>query len=950
MANKDDFLKKLLPLLRKKEDKGEKVYATEENIKCLIHTKENKKRVWKVFYEPQRKLVLWGWDENNNPSFLVLSGIQDHDQIEHDYYGEMETDLGDTVRYNSYFIAKGRNGHFPSFGSHKNNVIKLEKEIELSYYENIDYEKFIKDINHIEFQNFKLAKSPIEVLNLSNDLKRYFIDLYNILSNQNLYMRKKHLRILMNSNPSREVYDLLLSIGSVELISGIFLEFGKIKNPLLIKEAEEILEEEINWDSESYVKGLKRCASIYLNSFTKEVKEKKRKEIHRVLPEMDLHLTRIWKKEIKEGTVIDGSRYRKYFYQGIFYDSYGYYDYNKREWVRKKVKERYKVGHYTDGVYLNTVNFKNTIQEAEVYELPEVIGKIAYYLDAPRLYYYFKGNGKGSEYKYFRRYIESIIDKYSETNPKYFMEAMKSLLTSYTNLDCLGSYKENFMFNEILMKYLYKDVNWRSGNWYEEYRFMYENRLLALEGRFEYKKEIWDNHLDDVVYIAENAKIEAVHKACYYILKDSSKLTEFIEKSSYETLIKMASIAYEPLRNVFINAIKEKVGKLQSYDSSIMLILIECENEEIKKLTIDYFKRTNGRFNSKDIVELMFKNNFKSLEEFFIEALLALDEKEYIEFVKYIVDNSKRFNDANLILSENIENVFTSSIDKLKNISEEEKSELILSLSSELFGKTSISKWTDTFIKNIIFSVSYRELKALVYKIDISGQGMLTNGTKQVISLLESIKNNTIPSNNDFVSILETGTSKMVKILLEVFSENRKELYSRNSTLIIMLESEVSPLNELAKTIFNSIAKENRIELHKMIIDSPVEKVNLFGLKKLDETYGEVVPKEFIIQMIEHTSEKVKGHISDKIEYVLEGFDDKNEKVFIHYIKTLLYLPNKLSKSKDDIYSTISKFALKSESRLKIVENILLDIGSSNIILDSERALVALAKLRKEAI
>lgn len=949
MANKDDFLRKLLPLLRKKEDKGEKVYADEDNIKCLMHTKENKKRVWRTYYEPKRKLILWGW-YNNNPSFLVLEGLQDYDGIRGDYYGEMETNLGEFVKYNSYFISKGREGHLPSFNSHKNNGIKLKEEIKSSYYEDIEYEEFIKRIQHIEFQNFKLAKNPNEVLNLSSDSKKYFINLYNILSNQNLYMRKKHLKILIDSNPSKEIYDLLLSIGSVELISGIFLEFAKAKNPLLIQEAKEIIEREVNWDSENYVKGLKRCASIYVNGFTKEFKKKKRREIHKLLPEMDLHLTRIWKKEIKEGTIINGATYRKYFYQGIFYDSYSYYDHNKREWIRKKVKERYKIGHYTDGVYLNTVNFKNTIQEAEVYELPEVIGKIAYYLDAPRLYYYFKGNGKRSEYKYFRKYVESIIDNYSETNPKYFMEAMKSLLTSYTNLDCLGKYKENFMFNEILMKYLYKDVNWRLGNWYEEHRFMYENRLLTLEGRFEYKKEIWDNHLEDVVYIAENAKIEAVHKACYYILENSSKLNEFIEKSSYETLIKMSTISYEPLRNVFINALKEKVGSLQSYDSSIMLILIECENEEIKKLAIDYFKRTNGRFDSKDIVELMFKNNFESLEEFFIEALLALDNKGYIEFVKNIVDNSRRFNDMNLLLSENIENVLTNSIHKLNNISEEEKSDLILFLSNELFGKTSVLRWVDTFIKNIIFSVSYSELKILVHKIHIRGQGMLTSRTKQVISLLESVKNNTIPNNNDFVSILETGTSKMVKILLEVFSENRKELYSKNSTLIIMLESEVAPLNELAKTIFNSIAKENRIELHKMIIDSPVDKVNLFGLEKLDEAYGEVVPKEFIIQMIEHTSEKVKGHISDKIEYVLEGFDDKNEKVFIHYIKTLLYLPNKLSKSKNDIYNTISKFALKSESRFKIVENILLDIGSSNIIVDSERALVALAKLRKEVI
>ncbi|MDP4090179.1 MAG: hypothetical protein Q8930_13030, partial [Bacillota bacterium] len=33
-------------------------------------------RLWKKDNEPLRQIVLWGWDENNNPGFLILYGTQ----------------------------------------------------------------------------------------------------------------------------------------------------------------------------------------------------------------------------------------------------------------------------------------------------------------------------------------------------------------------------------------------------------------------------------------------------------------------------------------------------------------------------------------------------------------------------------------------------------------------------------------------------------------------------------------------------------------------------------------------------------------------------------------------------------------------------------------------------------------------------------------------------------
>ncbi|HEX9062276.1 MAG TPA: hypothetical protein VF941_19065, partial [Clostridia bacterium] len=129
-----------------------------------------------------------------------------------------------------------------------------------------------------------------------------------------------------------------------------------------------------------------------------------------------------------------------------------------------------------------------------------------------------------------------------------------------------------------------------------------------------------------------------------------------------------------------------------------------------------------------------------------------------------------------------------------------------------------------------------------------------------------------------------------------------------------------------------------------------MQKAYSFGLHKLDTIYGEVIPEEFIIQMLEHDSAVIKAYISDKVEKILKDFKYENKNLFMYYMKTLLLLPNKISKSKDDIYKVIPKFVNLHKDAREEIENILLDIGGSNIIVDSERALVALAGIRREGV
>ncbi|MBQ3420133.1 MAG: hypothetical protein IJH34_00380, partial [Romboutsia sp.] len=152
------------------------------------------------------------------------------------------------------------------------------------------------------------------------------------------------------------------------------------------------------------------------------------------------------------------------------------------------------------------------------------------------------------------------------------------------------------------------------------------------------------------------------------------------------------------------------------------------------------------------------------------------------------------------------------------------------------------------------------------------------------------------------------------------------------------------------KAVFEKMDDESKFTMHKFIIDSPVEKVYDFGLKKLKEIYGELVPSDFIKQMMEHTSPKVKSYIANKTDSILENLGYGNKDLFMYYAKTLLMLPNRVRKSKYCIYDALYNFAVKYNDSRNEVEELLLNIGGSNIKKDSEKALVTLAKIRKEEV
>lgn len=936
------------------------------------------KRMWKREDNPTRILILWGWDNHRNPGLLFLYGKHRFDKKEST---NQQNILEENVSYTHYVIVRGQEGHLPSFPNVKNiysnldklhyttisydrwayygekskkyevkGYQKLQKEITLPYFDRLPYEQCVEQIEQqLSLNDFCLVKHPNEILCLEGSLFSYYELIYSLMTKQNIYMRKKLLKQLIEQNPPKELYNLFLKIGSSELISGLFLELARQNNSLLIEEAQEIIAKPIHWVNENYAKGIKRCAVIYTTMFNKELKAERIKWIEENHSKIDLHLAFVDNKEIPEGEVFEGSYYQRYMDNGMFEEYIYIYNYKERKYDNKRIPERYRKSPYTEGRKLKKTVFKNTIQEADFYQLSEVIGRIAYYLDAPRLTYYFEGNTDKKALEYFKRYIKRVINSYAETDQEQFIKAIKAMCINYTENDYIGMFKGNFQHNELLKYYLYYEYKETDPYW----RWSPIDNLMKIEGRYEYRGDIWDKHLKEVVEIAIKTGINPVRKACYFILNDHKEEHDFFETLSARELMLLTQSPYKPLSLMFTEFFKERLDTCSEFNPDFMLAMMESKNLDIHQLALDFMERTNGSFVPSTLIEILFFKNLDIWTSLFKYNLLNYKEAQYIIFVRLLLEQAEKFETQKIVWSEEIKDTFSLSAAKINELSLEGKVEFFSYLVEAFFAHPRIPDNIENYIEQVIFSVPYEELERVLERVEISfNNNIISQKNAQILSFLEAIEKRNLPSDAQIIAILETGTSQMVKTLLDMIINSDDILKERFSTLLIMMETDIQVLNTKAKEVFEHLPISQRQKLHMIFIDSPVVKVYQYALQKVDEFYlnKNEIPKEFLLHMLEHTSSEIKAYISNKINQLLDNCEKVNEELFLYYVKTLLLLPNKVSKSKDKIYKVIPYFVLSHKNSQQEIEQLLLDIGGSNNIIDSERALVTLAKIRKEAL
>lgn len=766
-------------------------------------------------------------------------------------------------------------------------------------------------------------------------------------------MRKKALTTWLATNPTKVQLQSILALGSPELISGLFLDLAKNNNPTLIDEATQLIHSSIEWTSKSFSAGIKRCVKIYLTALSDSSKAQHLTTLRMELPNLDLHLTTLKGNSVPHNATFSGAQYRKFFYQGYYEKRYLKYDYTQRRMVSLEMPIHFNIGPYTDGHVLNTVKLKSTIEEADIYKAADIVGKIAYYLDTPRLFYYFKGTKNTKAYCYFLRKVRRVLDNYAMNEPDLFISAMKTLLTSYTTNDCVCKFSNNFQFNYFIPYYLYSSFNEPKPTSYSAYyQWTYQDHLLAAQGRYEYMPEIWNQHIEDVVYIANHAQVDTVTKACYYILADYQ---DTLATTNLDALLLLSTNSYKPLASLAINCINCKMSKETSFNINTALHLMTFSVEGYHQLASNYLEKFNAKLTPYMLTQLLIKDCVFDWYTLFESSLMNLDSTEYAIFIKSIIYTftSAEFNEYAYYkdpLPDTLYDLLIESASKLKLFSESLLIETLKFTTLTLLGRFIASSSIQGFLEHILFSADYEFLCSYVHEITFENDIETPTSGEFTYKLLLTLKTQMLPSVDEITLITKLGAPALVHTLTTFLSNHLEDLSHSPTHLLALIESPVSSFNDLAKRSFMLIPNEKSEEVHSLFLTSPVASAYNYGLELLETHYKDCMPSNLLFQLLEHPNPTVKAYVSTKIEMLLSNLAIENCDLFMYYTKSILLLPNKLSKYKTAIYKALPDFIKNYPSYYNEVNQLLLNIGGSNIQIDSERALTTLALIRNEVL
>lgn len=913
-------------------------------------------RLWKLDEPPIRKLLLWGRDREGDPCLLILYGEQEVEReirsSPNSYYAEAYV-LKPTVEYTHYAVFSGKNGHLPSIPNtyyfkekellcytkgYKtanrywdydsstgweqhcdidkkymiNEFYQMGKKVAFPYYENYTYTDYTAYLTaeQIQFKDIELIVQPSELFGFEPD-SPYMEKIVNMFSKQRIYARRKYLGQFMGMQPSVEEYGRILKVASVELACGIFQELTIGKDPVLLETAQQIDASDVLWDKEEYHSGLKRCIQQYISLFDEKLLWKQKEFIYRTLPEMDFQIQRLsW-----NGLKLKGRELEEYLERPNAYYNISYVFGSQR---------LYQKNTYTDGTNVNNIAYKNTIQTAKAYGMADALGKIAYYLDTPRTVYYFRGSGRTGAYHYYLRYLRRTLDAYLATDEEKFITAAREMLVSYTDNDTIEVYYDDISNNFFFSRYFGE----------------------ALVGDEAAERSIWHRYLPDLIFVAKNARASLVQEFCYAILKKAQAQHKF-DAYGVKELIGLSKIPYGKTAKLFEEMLLPKLEALQVFDAEVMIALMDASSEGLWEAAKAYFKRANGKFQPEHVAEFLFLETLENWYVILEDNINHFTVSEYTAFLKSIARKRDEFLEQQIELPQQITDLLVRSVGKLQGAAMEERQDLLRYFTSQLLSLAKMPDFLFDLTENVIFSMPYGVLQDTLQGIDLQ-HSRIAEREYNAVSLLKSCKEDALPQDSLILSILEAGSKRLVKTLTEIIERHQEKLPETEATLLLLMECNVFHLNKVAQAVFEGMELGDREKMHLVLLDSPIERAYQYGLRKLDDWYGNKVPAQFIPRMMEHPCVEVKAYLSRQMEQAFSGFQDANPDLYIYYAKTLLYLPNKVSKGKEEIYRAMPLFLKYYPGKRQEIEQILLDIGSTNSKIDSERALVAFARIQKE--
>ena len=839
--------------------------------------------------------------------------------------------------------------------------------------------------------DFALRENPGAVLDLPRALAPYETLLVHLLSDLRLYQRQRALKRLYEKEPPASLWQYLLKRGSSELMAGIFLLLAKEGDRGILEEARAAAADPHRWCSEGYAGGIRRTAVMYLTCFDPPAKARRLRQMAKSLPELRMYPLHIDGKPVllkdREGRqisaeavgnpvppqyMLEGARLRQCNMNGQLSAVHQYYDSAQRRYVSVPREGLYPAGAYCDGVKADRVAIKSVLQEGELYGDPRLLGRLSYYLDAPGLVYHLRENRQGKALRYFRRQLTRIFEGYAETDEAAYITAMTALFSGYSPADACCKFPGNFQFNYFIKAFLYPRFLFRPpGN---RYAYMQTDQFAASEGRFEGHPEIWNRHLGAAAEIAGCSSVETILRAMYGMLSDPENRTRLREALSFEQLMLLAECPYPPLQTLGAEALAQRLLGGAGVDTTVLSRLMQGKNPAVSALAERCLRHFLGGFSAEDLAGLLNMPHPERWSGLILQRLSQLDGGAYMDFLYAVYDldhgpsaleqetGAALSRDALLdgpLWNEEINRLLERSLENLEKLSAARKGTLwafLLGQLREVRGRRSDPPEPGNrqlFLQTMLFYPPMEELYALLARREVAdalAEAAAGAGASPSVTLcfLTAIQNRRIPSDREIRHILETGTPQMLHRLSELLWDCRPQLMGRNTTVLLLLEQEQQALQTLAKSAFQELYGSLQQDLHLMLLDSPYESAYGFGLAQLARLYGEApIPRELLLPMLSHRAPAVKrflgAHLSDSLSALR---DHRDSDLFFYYAKVLLWQPNRFPESKAAVYEALPEFVSQYPDYRARVEAMLLSLGGSNVIQDSEQALVTLVKLQ----
>jgi hypothetical protein len=227
----------------------------------------------------------------------------------------------------------------------------------------------------------------------------------------------------------------------------------------------------------------------------------------------------------------------------------------------------------------------------------------------------------------------------------------------------------------------------------------------------------------------------------------------------------------------------------------------------------------------------------------------------------------------------------------------------------------------------------------------------------QLFGILQILnRGDKLPSYDVLATVADADSGVIRQQLLQLLRQ-MKALTESPDALLPILESDFDDLYQGAIQIFEDCpaSMEKKVFAAESFAQSPVERVQAYGMDLLDSFFMEGLPDDILIRLIEHPSNVVRAriahHLGNLVKEVISQSPDlavqTSHELLKQYFRTILFTPHRGRAAKNKVIELIGKLALSSTPLASWAKAQLHEMTLSHVKRDRTRAFLQLAKVEE---